>query len=175
MTAGSIGARPGHRGRLRLVLAVALVPPTACADDTLDVEVTGSVTPSCILSNARLRIDLGSVTMADLARPGATSAWRGDAFIGVDCIGASRATVTVRAPPYAPDPRYLAVTGGADGVAIELRTGAGDPVLPDGTTPVGFDWGQGEARLAFEARYVRVGAVQAGTAGASAVVQIRWE
>jgi type 1 fimbria pilin len=170
-----MGATPGHRGGLTLVLAAALVSPTACADDTLDFEVTGSVTPSCILSNARLRIDLGSVTTADLARPGATSAWRGDAFIGVDCIGASRATVTVQAPPYAPDPRYLAVAGGAEGVAIELRTGTGDAVLPDGMTPVGFDWGQGEARLAFEARYVRVGPLQAGVAGASAVVQIRWE
>lgn len=175
MTAGNIGATPGHRGRLTLALAAVLVSPTACADDTLDFEVTGSVAPSCILSNARIRIDLGTVTMADLARPGATSAWRDGSFIGVDCIGASRATVTVRAPSYAPDPRYLAVAGGADGVAIELRTGTGDPVLPDGTTPVGFDWGQGEARLAFEARYVRVGPVQAGTAGASAVVQIRWE
>ncbi len=175
MMTGNIDATPGRRRRLTLALAAALVSPTVCADDTLDFEVTGAVTPSCVLSNARLRIDLGSVTMADLAQPGATSAWRGGSFIAVDCIGASRATVTVRAPPYAPDARFLAVVGGAGGVAIELRTGTGEAVPPDGTTAVGFDWGQGEARLDFEARYVRVGPLQAGDAGASAVVQIRWE
>ncbi|WP_369926784.1 fimbrial protein [Xanthomonas sp. NCPPB 2632] len=175
MRVGNLGTRRAHRGRVTLALAAALVSPIACADDTLDFEVTGAVIPSCVLSNVRLRIDLGSVTFADLGRLGATSTWRGGSFIGVDCIGASRATVTVRAPAYAPDPRYLAVAGGAGGVAIELRTGTDDAVLPDGTTPVGFEWGQGEARLAFEARYVRVGPLQAGAAGASAVVQIRWE
>jgi type 1 fimbria pilin len=152
-----------------------LVPLSVRGDDALDFEITGAVTPYCALANQRLRIDLGSVTFADLGQPGAAGPWRGGAFIGMDCIGASRATVTVRAPPYGPDPRYLDASGGAGGIAIEMRTGRGDAVLPDGLTPVAFDWGQGEARMTFEARYVRVGPLQAGAAGAAAVVQITWE
>jgi type 1 fimbria pilin len=169
--------RPSSRLRWGWLVAAAaaLVSLSVRGDDTLDFEIVGAIMPSCALANQRLRIDLGSVAFADLGRPGSASPWRGGAFIGMDCIGASRAAVTVSAQPYGPDPRYLAVAGGAGGIAIEMRTGRGDAVLPDGLTPVAFDWGEGEARMAFEARYVRVGPLQAGAAGASAVVQITWE
>ncbi|MET0256884.1 MAG: fimbrial protein [Luteibacter sp.] len=170
------GMASSHVCILRSVAVVAAtVASQAWADDRLAFDVVGAVTPSCALASARLGIDLGAVTFAELGSVGAGSAWRGGSFVGVDCVGATRASVTVRARPYAPDPRYLASSGGADGVAIQLRTGAGEAVLPDGSVPVAFAWGEGEARLAFEARYVRVGPLRAGEASASAVIEITWE
>jgi type 1 fimbria pilin len=167
---------PSRRSALLSALTVAAtVAGTARADDRLAFEVSGAVTPSCTLASQRLRIDLGTVTFAELGQNGAGSPWRGGSFVGVDCVGATRASVTLRGRPYGPDPRFLATSGGASGVAIELRTGRGDAVLPDGLTPVTFSWDTGEARLAFEARYVRVGRLEAGEAGASAVIEISWE
>lgn len=167
---------PSQRWSLLSALAVAAtIAGVAQADDRLDFEISGAVTPSCALASQRLRIDLGTVSFAELGQNGAGSPWRGGSFVGVDCVGATRASVTLRGRPYGPDPRFLATSGGASGVAIELRTGHGDPVLPDGRTPVTFAWDAGEARLAFEARYVRVGRLEAGEAGASAVIEISWE
>lgn len=152
-----------------------LSPGGARADDRLDFEVTGAVVASCGLADNRLRIDLGSVAYAELTSPGAGSPWRRASFLGVDCVGVTRALVTLRARPYGPDPRLLAPGGTARGVAIEMRTGTGEPVLPDGKTPVTFSWSSGAPQLAFEARYVRVGPLEAGEAPATAVIEITWE
>jgi type 1 fimbria pilin len=156
------------------VLAVSMCRPIR-ADDRLAFDVTGAVTPSCGLAQEHVRIDLGTVAFAELGEMGAGSTWHRGVFSGVDCVGATRASVTLRARAYGPDPRYLAAAGGARGVAIEMQTEAGEPVLPDGRSPVGFDWADGVPRLAFEARYVRVGPLGAGDAAATAIVEITWE
>jgi type 1 fimbria pilin len=160
----------------RLALAALLPVATgtsALASDTLTFAVRGSIRPSCGLAADRVRIDLGAVTAAELA--GGTSPWRGAAFTGTDCVGVTRATVTLTATPFGPDPRYLAATGTGGGVAIELRTADGAPLPPDGVTSAGFHWPAGNPVLGFQARYVRVGAVRPGGAGASAQIHIRWE
>lgn len=164
-----------RRALLSAAAVATLAAGPARADDQLAFEVSGAVTPSCTLASQALRIDLGAVAFAELESIGVGSPWRSGSFIGIDCVGASRASVTLRARTYGPNPRYLATSGGAGGVAIELRTGTGEAVLPDGSVPVTFAWTEGEARLAFEARYVRVGPLVAGEAGASAVVEITWE
>jgi type 1 fimbria pilin len=156
-------------------LLMAVTPEGTRADDRLDFEVTGAVVASCGLADQRIRIDLGSVAYGDLGRVGAASPWRRAAFSGVDCVGATRAAVTLRARPYPPDPRLLQPEGTARGVAIEMRTGAGESIVPDGKTPVGFSWPGGSPQLAFEARYVRTGDLGAGDATATAVIEITWE
>lgn len=143
--------------------------------DTLRFDITGAITPSCSLVANRIRIDLGDVPMAGLPSVGDGSSWRAAAFIGADCVGATRASVIMRALAAAEDPRYLATSGDARGVAIEMRTGAGQPVLPDGTSPVIFDLVGGAPELRFEARYVRVGPLKPGNALAAALVQITWQ
>lgn len=158
-----------------VVAFMAMLPGGVWADDRLDFEVTGAVMASCGLSDQRIRIDLGDVAYAELGRPGATSPWRRAAFLGVDCVGATRAVVTLRAREYPPDPHLLAPGGTARGVAIEMRTGSGDAIVPDGKTPVTFSWPTGAPQLAFEARYVRVGDLAAGDAPATAVIEITWE
>lgn len=153
-------------------LAVAFSAP-AHASDTLTFAVRGAILPSCGLSADRVRIELGTVTAAELAS--GASSWRGAAFTGTDCVGVTRATVTLTATPYGPDPRYVATTGAGGGVAIELTTADGAPLPPDGVTPAVFTWPAGAPTLAFQARYVRVGAVRPGAAGVSAQIHIRWE
>jgi len=159
--------------------AVAAVWTMAClevrADDRLDFQVQGAITPSCALVADRIRLDLGSVAAGELGSVGSASRWRRASFMAVDCIGATRASVTLRATPHPDDPRYLAAVGEARGVAIEMQSVRGQALPPDGSTPVDFIWEGNHAELGFEARYVRVGALQPGTAGATAQVQIRWE
>ena len=98
------------------VLSAALCPATQ-ADDRLDFEVQGSVTPSCGLALSRVRLDLGTVAASELGAVGDASRWRGTAFTGVDCVGATRASVTMRAAAYPADPRYIAPMGEDRGVA----------------------------------------------------------
>lgn len=143
--------------------------------ETLQFDVTGAISPACALVANRIRIDLGSVSVAELPSVGAGSRWRAAAFIGADCVGATHASVVMRAAPASEDPRYIATTGDARGVAIELRSGTGELVLPDGTTPVRFDLAGHSPELRFEARYVRVGPLGPGKAPATALVQITWE
>ena len=143
--------------------------------DTLQFDVVGTVTPSCSLVANRIRIDLGSVAVSELPSVGEGSRWQSAAFIGADCVGATHALVTVHATAAVEDPRYMATMGDARGVAIALRTGAGEAVLPDGTTPVRFDLAGVSPELRFEARYVRVGRLQPGNAPGAALVQITWE
>ena len=160
----------------RLAMAGMLTVATttsSLASDTLTFAVRGSILPSCGLAADRIRIDLGTVTAGELA--GGASSWRGAGFTGTDCVGVTRATVTLSATPYGPDPRYVATTGTGGGVAIEVRTADGAPLPPDGTTPAVFSWPTGIPVLGFQARYVRVGPVRPGGAGASAQVHIRWE
>jgi type 1 fimbria pilin len=147
----------------------------ARGDDHLEFQVQGAITPSCGLVAERIRIDLGSVPAGELGSVGSASPWHRSRFTGMDCIGATRASVTLRATPHAGDPRYLAAVGEARGVAIEMRSAGGQALPPDGTTPVDFTWDGGHPELGFEARYVRVGALQPGTAGATAQIQILWE
>jgi type 1 fimbria pilin len=149
--------------------------PSGTPGDTLQFDVTGAITPSCALVANRIRIDLGTVPVSELPSPGAGSQWRGAAFIGADCVGATHASVTLRAAAAAEDSRYLATAGEARGVAIEMRTGSGQPVLPDGTTAVRFDLAGVAPELRFEARYVRVGPLGPGDARGTALVQITWE
>ncbi|WP_213948538.1 fimbrial protein [Luteibacter sp. dw_328] len=160
-------------------LAISLASPSGNAgkgrSDTLVFDVTGTITPSCALVANRIRVDLGNVAVSELPSVGDGSRWAGAAFIGADCVGATRALVTVHATAAPSDPRYLATTGGARGVAIELRTGSGQPVLPDGTTPVRFDLAGTAPELRFEAHYVRVGPLRPGDALGAALVQITWE
>lgn len=143
--------------------------------DTLQFDVTGAITPSCALVANRIHVDLGSVAVSELPSVGEASRWRSAAFIGADCVGATHASVTVHAMAAAEDPHYLATTGDARGVAIELRSGSGQPVLPDGVTPIRFDLAGVAPELRFEARYVRVGRLQPGDAPGTALVQITWE
>ncbi|MET0935659.1 MAG: fimbrial protein [Luteibacter sp.] len=147
----------------------------AMGDDVLRFDVTGVITPACDLAADQARIDLGVLSASDLVAVGATGGWHPVAFSLIDCVGASRAQVTVRAPAEPGDPRYLRAFGGAQGVAIELRSGAGKAILPDGATPVPFDVAGPAPELRFEARYVRVGPLVAGEARARALVQITWE
>jgi type 1 fimbria pilin len=165
-------------------VGLGLFPCEAAADsprnptglvDTLQFDITGAVTPSCSLVTNRIGIDLGVVSVAELPAVGEGSRWRAAAFIGADCVGATRALVTMRAAPSTEDSRYIATAGDAHGVAIELRTGSGERVLPDGTTPVRFDLAGISPELRFEARYVRVGPLGPGNAPATALVQITWE
>jgi type 1 fimbria pilin len=149
--------------------------PSGRSDDTLRFDVTGAITPSCALVANRIRIDLGNVSVSELPSVGEGSPWRAAAFIGADCVGATHASVIMRAAPAAEDPRYIATAGDARGVAIALRTGSGQLVLPDGTTPVRFDLAGNSPELRFEARYVRVGPLGPGNAPATALVQITWE
>jgi type 1 fimbria pilin len=158
-----------------LVLATALSSCAAWANDTLRFDVTGAITPSCDLATDRARIDMGTVSAAELPGQGAVSRWRSAALTLSDCVGATRARVTVRAPADSTDPRYLSTRGDAKGVAIELRTADGKAILPDGTTPVDFDLGVPTPELRFEARYVRLGRLGAGDAPATALIQITWE
>ena len=157
------------------VLAATLIAPLAWADDTLRFNVTGYITPSCELVTNRARIDMGTVTASELPAYGAASRWRSAALGVADCVGATRARVTVRAPADPTDPRYLATRGDARGVAIEMRTADGKAIRPDGATPVVFDLSVPAPELRFEARYVRVGALGVGEAPATAQVQITWE
>jgi type 1 fimbria pilin len=150
------------------------IPPGPSAD-TLQFDVTGAIVPSCALVTNRIRIELGTVSVSDLSSLGEGSPWQGAAFIGGDCVGAAHASVLVRATASPEDPRYLATAGGARGVAVEMRTGPGQPVLPDGTTPVRFDLAGAAPELRFEARYVRVGPLVPGDAHGTALVQITWE
>jgi type 1 fimbria pilin len=143
--------------------------------DTLQFDVTGAITPSCALVANRIRINLGSVSVSELPSVGDGSRWEAAAFIGADCIGATHASVVMRAVPAAEDARYIATAGDARGVAVELRTGSGQLVLPDGTTSVRFDLAGNSPELRFEARYVRVGHLGPGNAPATALVQITWE
>ncbi|HVI55931.1 MAG TPA: fimbrial protein [Luteibacter sp.] len=156
--------------------AVAPTPARALRSaETLRFDVTGAITPSCTLVAERIRIDLGEVPLADLPSVGDGSSWRAAAFIGAECVGATRASVVMRALAAAEDPRYLATAGEARGVAIEMRTGSGQPVLPDGLSPVAFELGGIAPELRFEARYVRVGPLKPGNALGTALVQITWE
>lgn len=152
-----------------------LACPGIRADDRLDFQVRGAVTPSCGLVSDRIRIDLGTVTAGELESVGSASPWRGSSFTGTACVGATRASVTLRATPYAPNPRYIAPVGDAKGVVIEMQSAGGQALPPDGATPVQFTWGSGVPELGFEARYVRVGGLRSGSAGATAQIQIRWE
>jgi type 1 fimbria pilin len=145
------------------------------SSDSLQFEVTGAITPSCALVANRIRIDLGAVPVSDLSSVGEGSAWQGTAFVGADCVGATHASVTLRATAATEDPRYMATSGDARGVAIEMRTGSGEPVLPDGSTPVRFDLAGASPELRFEARYVRVGQLGPGDATGRALVEITWE
>jgi type 1 fimbria pilin len=158
-----------------IVLACLAACLPARADYRLEFQVRGAITPSCGLASGRILIDLGSVSAGELPAPGAASRWHRSAFIGVDCIGATRASVTLRAPPYAGDPRYVATIGEARGVAIQMQSADGQPLPPDGSTPVHFSWAGNRPELGFRARYVRVGALRPGNAGATAQVQILWE
>jgi type 1 fimbria pilin len=157
------------------VAAESLRVPSGGPVDTLQFDVTGAITPSCALVANRIRIDLGNVPVSELALVGEGSRWRAAAFIGADCVGATHASVVMRADSAAEDSRYIATTGDARGVAVELRTGSGQPVLPDGTTPVRFDLAGTSPELRFEARYVRVGPLGPGNGPATALVQITWE
>lgn len=160
-------------------LAIALVSPSGKAgvgrSDTLMFDVVGTITPSCALVANRIHIDLGSVAVSELPSVGDGSRWEAAAFIGADCVGATHALVTVHGAAASADPRYLATMGEDRGVAIALRTGSGEPVLPDGTTPVRFDLAGMAPELRFEARYVRVGPLRPGDAPGAALVQITWE
>jgi type 1 fimbria pilin len=162
-------------GRLAVGLLSVWPGLPAQANDRLAFQVRGSITPSCGLVADRVRIDLGTVAAGELAWVGATSPWRGAAFTGRDCIGATRAVVTMRATPYPGHPRLIAPVGEATGVAIEVRSAGGQPLPPDGSSAVEFSWTGGPPELGFEARYVRVGPLRPGIAGATAQVQIRWE
>ena len=155
--------------------ADALHPPSVRWPDALRFDVTGAITPSCALVANRIHIDLGSVSTSELPSVGEGSRPRAAAFVGADCVGATHASVVMRAAPAVEDPRYIATAGGARGVAVELRTGSGQLVLPDGTTPVRFDLAGNSPELRFEARYVRVGPLEPGDAPATALVQITWE
>ena len=168
--------------RLRLVGGFAMVGmagTSAQADDRLMFQVRGAVTPSCGLATDRIRIELGTVAASELGAIGGASRWRRASFIGTGCIGATRATVTMRAKPHPLDPRYLATDGdraaGERGVGIEVRAAGGQSLPPDGSSSVGFTWAEGAPELAFEARYVRLGALNPGNAQATALVQIQWE
>jgi type 1 fimbria pilin len=165
-----------HAGSAMAVfLLLFLVPvPTWGRSDALQFDVTGAITPSCALVANRIDIDLGTVSVSELPTVGEGSRWGTAAFIGAECIGATRASVTVRAA-QAGDPRYVATVGDAHGVAIALRTGSGQPVLPDGLTPVHFELAGPSPELRFEARYVRVGPLRPGEAAGAALVQITWE
>jgi type 1 fimbria pilin len=158
-----------------IVTSLAFFATEASADDVLRFDVTGVITPSCSLVTDRARIDLGSVAASDLPALGAASRWRPGGFFVADCVGATRASVTVRATADPIQPRYLATRGDARGVAIEMRTASGKPVLPDGTSAIAFDLAGPAPELGFEARYVRVGPLGAGEAPATALVQITWE
>ena len=147
---------------------------TRAGSDVLQFDVTGAITPACTLVTNRIKIDLGAVSVAELPTVGEGSRWGAAAFVATECIGATRASVTVRAT-QATDPRYVATVGDARGVAIALRTGAGEPVVPDGLTPVHFDLAGLSPELRFEARYVRVGPLRPGEAAGAALVQITWE
>lgn len=159
--------------------AFAVVWAMACldarADDRLEFRVQGAITPSCGLVANGIHIDLGSVPAGELGSVGSASPWHRSSFTGVDCVGATRASVTLHAVPYADNPRYLAAAGEARGVAIEMQSADGQALPPDGTTPVHFTWEGGRPELGFEARYVRVGALRPGTARATAQIQILWE
>ena len=161
------------------LLAISLVSPSGNAGegrgDTLMFDVAGTITPSCALVTNRIHIDLGSVSVSELPSVGDGSRWGAAAFIGADCVGATHALVTVHGTAAPSDPRYLATMGEARGVAIALRTGSGEPVLPDGTTPVRFDLAGMAPELRFEARYVRLGPLRPGDAPGTALVQITWE
>jgi type 1 fimbria pilin len=168
--------RTHARGRLLTATALAMGMATIVhAEDSLDFEVQGAVTPSCGLALSRVRIDLDTVAASELGAVGDGSRWREASFTGVDCIGATKASVTMRAAAHPADPRYIAPVGGAEGVAIEMRTADGQPLPPDGSSPVEFSWMGGIPALAFQARYIRVGPLKAGDAVATALVQIQWE
>lgn len=154
-----------------IVGSTGLTPPM----NKVDFEVRGTIAPSCGLTAKFIRIDLGTVSASELPVIGSTSPWRHASLKGIDCIGATRAYVTLRAPIYAPDARYLAVSGPAVGVAIETQSGSGQPLLPDGSRPVVFTWAGGQPELAFRARYVRVGSLSPGQARATGQIQITWE
>lgn len=173
MTAVLLGLFPGPL-RAKAV-AESLRAPSGRSSDTLQFDVTGAITPSCTLVANRIRIELGSVSVSELPTVGEGSPWRAAAFIGADCVGATHASVVMRADPAAEDARYLATAGDARGVAVALRTASGQLVLPDGTTPVRFDLSGTSPELRFEARYVRVGPLGPGNAPATALVQITWE
>ena len=149
--------------------------PSTGSADALQFDITGTVAPSCSLVTNRIGIDLGVVSVSELPAAGEGSRWRAAAFIGADCVGATHASVTMRAAAAEEDSRYIATAGDARGVAVELRTGSGERVLPDGTTPVRFDLAGTSPELRFEARYVRVGPLEPGNAPATALVQITWE
>lgn len=167
--------RPAWCRCAAVLASFTMVCSMAHAEDRLDFQVQGAVTPSCGLAVNRVRIDLGTVGASELGAVGDASRWRGTRFSGVDCVGATRASVTLRAAPHPADPRYIAPTGDDRGVAIEMRASGGQALPPDGTSEAVFTWPDGAPELDFEARYVRVGALKPGEAVATALVQIRWE
>lgn len=157
-----------------LVVAITLCGiALAARADTLDFQVRGAIRPSCGLAADRATIDLGTVTSADLAD--GTSAWRGTVLTGVDCVGVTRATVTLSATPYGPDPRFIALSGPDRGVVVEMRSATGQPLPADGSATAGFTWAGAIPQLGFKARYVRTGPLTAGMAAATAQIQVRWE
>ncbi|WP_448096443.1 fimbrial protein [Luteibacter yeojuensis] len=168
--------RPLSGYRLATTVLIAAAVAVTChgvrADDTLDFEVRGAITPSCGLALNRVQIDLGTVSASELAAVGDGSRWEGGRFVGVDCVGQPSASVTMRAKPHPADPRYIAPRGDELGVAIEIRTGDDQLLPPDGS--VEFDWAGGVPELAFKARYVRVGPLKPGDAEARAQIDIQW-
>lgn len=167
--------RPSWPRRLAVLALTTMACMASRADDRLDFEVQGAVTPSCGLAASRVRIDLGTVAASELGALGDASRWRGTSFTGIDCVGATRAMVSLRAAPHPADPRYIAPVGEDRGVAIEVRASGGQPLPPDGSSEAAFTWPGDAPELAFEARYVRVGSLKPGEAVATALVQIRWE
>lgn len=166
---------PAGGRRMAIAFAIASNAALTSPSEKLDFYVQGAITPSCGLTTTLIHIDLGTVSASELPSIGSTSPWHQASFKGIDCIGATRASVILRAPAYVPDPRYLAVSGSAAGVVIETQSESGQALPPDGSQPVVFTWVGDQAELAFRARYVRVGNLSPGPAGATGQIQITWE
>jgi len=161
-----------------------LIVPVLClsavinADaDTADFKVTGKVlSGTCGFADETLSFDLGKVTAADFPNVGDKSAWVERKWIATACHSSIKNVfMTFDGVADSTNPKLIAVSGGAQGIAIELQSWDNVVAVPDNTTKMRWNRRDEGEHYSFKSRFVRTGtALISGTANATLTVNLTY-
>lgn len=168
-----------RRARALASVLVALLAclPAAHATDKVTFNVTGNVTlTTCEFASANVDFPLGNVDAGVFTGIGTASAFVEKSLISRGCTGVTKLLMRFQATPDPNNSKYIAVTGGAKGVAVDLQSFDNLPAVPDNTTAITWNPRADGAGYAYKARYIQTAAsVTPGVANATVVVNITYE
>ncbi|TCV93870.1 type 1 fimbria pilin [Luteibacter rhizovicinus] len=145
------------------------------ASESVNLWVNGRIVGGCAFETADLKIPLGQIKASELPAVGAPGPWVERAFRATACDAVNRVLMSFDGVPDVDDANLFAVDDASRGIAIELQTADGRPVVPRSLQPVVWDPLPARGEFGYRARYKRVRDMTPGNADATVTVGMMFE